>query len=648
VSAKPDLGLPEASAQDGTGRWADDPLALPNVRGTRLSLAERRPEIHETVEAARHWIAARPRPWGVDLFSGCGGLGLGLERAGINLVAAADSDAPALETYAANLESLTWCGDLADPEPFLQFLADRGVSGVDVIAGGPPCQPFSRAGSSKIRSLVASGSRPEVDERVDLWRSFAAIIDALSPRAVLLENVPDMATWDDGSVLLDMLQSLRERGFVPEARVLQAERYGVPQHRQRLFVVARRSGVFTWPVESKTPIDLKAAIADLPSIPGGQRDSVLPYDGPQTDFQIAARRSVPDDEGSVIYDHVARAVREDDAEAFELLQPGQTYRDLPERLKRYRDDIFDDKYKRLAWDAVSRSITAHIARDGYWYIHPDQARTLSTREAARIQTFPDTFRFCGHPSVQLRQIGNAVPPALGEVVAKCLVRTLDSKELGVPVRFADLLRNNTEKGNRPRRPGPAHAWRIAVSEVCLGRRPGSTRAETLREVLRVAPTPEAAVAAVAKLSELLGSKKATRLIALATVVVADHRGKMPRDESALRALPGIGLRASGHIRSFGFGEHTVIASEGTRRIVERVTGLSGLSMWTVRLQLLQLCGALGPDPLFNGALLELAEDVCQPTEPTCGSCPVRTECNTAQSRKPSTSPTRVPADQLAA
>lgn len=647
MSAKPDLRLPEALAHDRAGRWAADPLALPNVRGARLSLAARCPEIHRSVEAARSWIAQRPRPWGVDLFSGCGGLGLGLERAGIHVVAAADSDAAALETYAANLASLTWCGDLADPQSLLQFLAARGVSEVDVVAGGPPCQPFSRAGSSKIRSLVANGSRSAVDERVDLWRSFTAIIDSLSPRAVLLENVPDMATWDDGSVLLDMLQSLRERGFVPEARVLQAERYGVPQHRQRLFVVARRSGVFTWPVESKTHVELKAAIADLPRIPGGQRELVLPYDGPRSKFQIAARFGVSDDEASVIYDHVTRAVRQDDAEAFELLEPGQTYRDLPERLKRYRDDIFDDKYKRLAWNAVSRSITAHIARDGYWYIHPDQPRTLSMREAARIQTFPDTFRFCGYPSVQLRQIGNAVPPALGEAVAKSLLRALDSKETGAPTRFSDLLRN-TKKAEDWRRPGPAEAWRVAVSELCLGRRPLSTRAETLREVLHVANTPAAAVKAAARLSELLGSKKAERLTALAIVVVAEHRGKIPREESALRALPGIGLQASGCIRAFGFGEHTVIASEGTRRIVERFTGLSGLSTWTVRLQLLQLSGAVGPDPRFNRALLRLAEDVCRPKEPLCVSCPVRSECRSAQSPRPSTSAASASLDSLTA
>ena len=102
-------------------------------------------------------------------------------------------------------------------------------------------------------------------------------------------------------------------------------------------------------------------------------------------------------------------------EAYQLLGEGQTYADLPERLQRYRSDIFTDKYKRLAWDELSRTITAHLAKDGYWYIHPSQHRTLSVREAADPD-FPDRFRFAGQPSHRYRQIGNAVPPMMAEAL----------------------------------------------------------------------------------------------------------------------------------------------------------------------------------------------------------------------------------------
>ena len=104
-------------------------------------------------------------------------------------------------------------------------------------------------------------------------------------------------------------------------------------------------------------------------------------------------------------------MREDDERAFQLMDAKTRYSDLPEDMRRYRDDIFDDKYKRLDENELSRTITAHIAKDGYWYIHPRQNRTLTVREAARLQTFPDRFRFAGPPSAAFRQIGNAVPPA---------------------------------------------------------------------------------------------------------------------------------------------------------------------------------------------------------------------------------------------
>ena len=118
-------------------------------------------------------------------------------------------------------------------------------------------------------------------------------------------------------------------------------------------------------------------------------------------------------------------MREDDKLAFEMMTSDTKYSDLPAHLQRYRSDIFNDKYKRLDENDLSRTITAHIAKDGYGFIHPRQSRTLTVREAARLQTFPDDFRFSGPPSAAFKQIGNAVPVRLGENIGKSVLDSLE-------------------------------------------------------------------------------------------------------------------------------------------------------------------------------------------------------------------------------
>jgi len=112
------------------------------------------------------------------------------------------------------------------------------------------------------------------------------------------------------------------------------------------------------------------------------------------------RERISEDDTAKVFDHITRPVREDDKRAFQFMGPTTRYSDLPQEMRRYRHDIFSDKYKRLDEDGLSRTITAHIAKDGYWYIHPRQNRTLTVREAARLQTFPDCFRFAGPPSAR--------------------------------------------------------------------------------------------------------------------------------------------------------------------------------------------------------------------------------------------------------
>ena len=304
---------------------------------------------------------------------------------------------------------------------------------VELLAGGPPCQPFSRAGASKIRSLVQSGVRPEHDDRRDLWQAFLEIVVSVHPRAVLLENVPDMAIAADTTIVRTLVSELEAAGYAVHTALLRSCDYGVPQIRQRFFLVAlaERAG-FSWPSPSDTEVTVDDAIADLPPVEGGWRppaaaEGFLPYAAPRNPGQFVrrARQGLEAADRSRIYDHITRPVRADDRVIFESMNSTTRYADIDPSLRRYRHDIFDDKYKRLDWKRPSRSITAHIARDGYWYIHPDQARTLTLREAARLQTFPDRVRFAGPPSAAFRQIGNAVPPLLAERVALSIRDALD-------------------------------------------------------------------------------------------------------------------------------------------------------------------------------------------------------------------------------
>src|SRR5690606_5156885 len=161
-------------------------------------------------------------------------------------------------------------------------------------------------------------------------------------------------------------------------------------------------------------------IGDLPDVEGGANATSMRYSASsgRTALQRISRWGLRSEERGIIYDHYTRAVRDDDLTAFRMMTSGTKYSDLPEELRRYRSDIFDDKYNRLDWDKPSRTITAHLSKDGYWYIHPAQNRTITVREAARIQTFPDSFRFQGGMSNAFRQIGEAVPPILSAAIGR--------------------------------------------------------------------------------------------------------------------------------------------------------------------------------------------------------------------------------------
>jgi DNA (cytosine-5)-methyltransferase 1 len=360
----------------------------------------------------------------VDMFSGAGGLSFGLDTVpGMRVVAAFERDPIACETHAANMPAPVFRGDIGAIDAFQPILHELGVRRVDILAGGPPCQGFSRLGRGALRKIALEDGRGVglEDERNWLFRPFMRAVREVCPQVVLIENVPAMAEY--ATVLQEIIEIFAELNYHCEAKELQAQQYGVPQRRSRLFIVATRNGTtITWPEPFTRERTLREAISDLPGIPPDQSLEQLPWamQENQAPYVALMRQGLAADEIAFIRDHVTRAHQGIDIEAFRHMKEGDRYIDLPPKYRRYRDDIFFDKYHRMVWDEPAWTVTAHIARDGFKYIHPGQPRTLSVREAARIQSFPDRFRFAGYRSDRFRQIGNAVPPLLAEALGGAL------------------------------------------------------------------------------------------------------------------------------------------------------------------------------------------------------------------------------------
>jgi DNA (cytosine-5)-methyltransferase 1 len=546
----------------------------------------------------------------------------------------------AVESYVANLGGLGYVGDLSDPDDFMNHLSAWDIDSVDLLAGGIPCQPFSRAGRSKIRSLVEAKVRSSDDSRADLWQSFARIAEKLRPTAVLLENVPDLASWNDGAILTGFCESLRALGYETDARILNAFEHGVPQFRSRLFIVATKSSIkFDWPQPKARPT-LRDAISDLPSVDPGQRIERVPYARPLTPLQRRLRKGVAVNDRRWIDDHITREIRADDAQAFALLNEGGTYIDLPDRLRRYRSDIFTDKYKRLEWNNLCRTITAHMAKDAYWYIHPDQNRTLSIREAARVQTFPDWFRFAGEPSHRYRQIGNAVPPLMAEAVGRAVLGALKKpmrKRRGKDGAFRSALLEWHRGNGRPYPWRPRAApWAVLLSELCFYRTDLSLVQAVYKSLLELAPTPASLARNSTRVRRLFAAsgldERIDHALDVANAIEEAHGGNVPATREALLQLPHVGDYVASAVLSFGYGRQTVLMDLTTERIASRVVGRDDSQRrWQKRLDLHKLAGTAGTDREFNHALLDLGTLICQPSAPRCLACPVNGYCATFSS-----------------
>ena len=390
----------------------------------------------------------------MDLFAGPGGLSLGFKLSGFfEPVAAVESDLKVAETYKANLGVDVLKEDVGevDPAVLLRRANEKGYYALDALVGGPPCRPFTIAnmGGTRWDKIRKNNKMEDGDVEHPDWLSFWQIIKALDPqpRIVVAENVMGLRNHDD--VFLKFLNRLKEH-YTTCFRELHAHCFGIPQNRKRLFIVGVRdfegdpdSILPTNPqLESIKKVTVKKAIGDLPELSNDSPGtSISTYGkGRPTRFESLLRGDC-----KVLYDHVTHSVHPVMAERFEHIPQGYSLRKawadskIPETSmrslyfkgkvrKQFSEhtlkNMHSNIYRRLIWEDASCTIT-HVRKTVL--IHPRQDRLISVREAARLQSFPDRFRFSGSVSQQYQQIADAVPPLLAKAIADHLGKLLISK-----------------------------------------------------------------------------------------------------------------------------------------------------------------------------------------------------------------------------
>lgn len=468
-------------------------------------------------------IKAGGVPRVLDLFSGCGGLSLGFQAAGCKIMAAVEFDPDAARSHGLNFhagdEKHSRHRDITTTAP-AALCADLGLGeaegAFDVIIGGPPCQAFARVGRSKLREVADHPEAFRHDSRARLYIDYLDYVEACRPLVVVLENVPDMLNHGGHNIAEEISEVLASRGYTCKYTLLNSSFYGVPQMRERMFLIAlhkcldedvtfpspthwtelpsgyegtrlvalknlsagkANSGFFqpAPAASAKLPrsVTAKDALGDLPLIDaraqlasGELRRGARRFDLPITYKErkennafVTQMRNWPGlTAPSDLVDHVIRYLPRD-YKIFARLRAGDQYpeafrlaeRMFDEELARlaaggrhlkpnsaawlelrasfvppYDPGKFPNKWRKMEPDLPARTLMAHLGKDSYSHIHYDdrQARTISVREAARLQSFPDGFRFCGTMNPAFRQIGNAVPPLLARAVAQSVVAAL--------------------------------------------------------------------------------------------------------------------------------------------------------------------------------------------------------------------------------
>lgn len=385
----------------------------------------------------------------IDLFCGCGGLSLGMERAGFHTLATIDADPKAVAVYRHNFSHvpLVLERDLTEFEP-KQLAEDIKPVAVDVIIGGPPCQGFSTV---RKRDGANHGDRLVPDPRRSLYQPFLKYVEFFRPKVFVMENVLGIKSAAGGEYFMRVQSEARELGYRVHGQVITASDYGVPQKRQRQFIFGTRLDFleffhegFMPPTHKNKIVTLGEAIGDLPVLKASGGAEEMNYDMERRRAQVKkyGRRFLYKvlevQKAKRLTAHFARPHLQRDLRDFKRLREGENCLHAMKRGVEfefpYDKTNFKDRYCRQHRNHLCSTIVAHLNKDGLMFIHPTQNRSLTPREAARVQTFPDWFEFPVTRSHQFRLIGNAVPPLVGEAVGLA-VKSYFGKAIRIPAGF---------------------------------------------------------------------------------------------------------------------------------------------------------------------------------------------------------------------
>ncbi|MDN3015799.1 DNA cytosine methyltransferase [Paenibacillus sp. BSR1-1] len=354
----------------------------------------------------------------IDLFAGAGGMSTGFEQAGFKVLLANEYIPQIAETYQYNhKQTKVLIGDIRDVT-IEEMKREIGDCKIDVVTGGPPCQGFSMSGK-RIRNT----SEFIDDPRNYLFKEFYKVVKGFSPKYFVMENVEGLLTMKNGLIFETIYHAFMELGYFMDYGVLDAKGYGVPQSRKRLIILGCKEKKIYLPDEThgkskelKPLVTIQDAISDLNFLESGEGKECMEYRfGPKSQYQQTRRKNTPN-----LYNHVVTKHSKLAIERMKLVKPGENRNNLPE--EHQTKSVHSGAYGRMEWDKCATTITTRFDTPSVGrVIHPELNRTITVREAARLQSFDDDYQFLGTRSSQGIQVGNAVPPLLAQAIGNIIM-----------------------------------------------------------------------------------------------------------------------------------------------------------------------------------------------------------------------------------